>query len=231
MSKKNRSKQKARMPTPPATSNTRKAPPRLSPGKIEVGRKVLQVLNTGYSESGASHSKGSMLGWNPVSSSPNSDINANRPELVSRSRSLYMGGNPLATSAINTSRTNIIGAGLKLKPKIDAEALGINKEEAAKKGREIKRKFALWANSRLCDIAQRNNFYDMQDILFVGCLLNGDSWAAIKWRKPMPGMRFALRLQLFESDRVCNPDSYEVAGIAPGNVITRNQKNGNRIIN
>ena len=222
MSKGKRSKQKARMPTPQSG---------LSPRKMAVARKALQVFNTGYSESGASHTKGSMMGWNPLSSSPNSDINANRPELVSRSCSLYMGGNPLATSGINTARTNIIGAGLKLKPKIDAEVLGLSKKEAARKGREIKRKFALWANSKLCDIARRNNFYDMQDILFVGCLLKGDSWAAVKWRKPRPGMRFALRLQLFEADRVSNPDSYEVAGIAPGNVVTHNQKNGNRIVN
>lgn len=218
MSKRNRNKQKARMPTAAA----------LAPGSVAL--KAFQIFNTGYSESGASRTKGSMMGWNPLSSSPTSDINANRPELVSRSQSLYMGGNPLATSAINTARTNIIGAGLKLKPKLDAEVLGLTPKEAAKKGREIKRKFALWANSKLCDIARRNNFYDMQDIMFVGCLLNGDSWAAIKWRKPMPRMRFALRLQLFEADRVSNPESYEVAGIAPGNVVTRNRENGNRIV-
>lgn len=38
---------------------------------------------------------------------------------------------PLAVSAIKTNRTNVVGAGLKLKSRIDFRKLGISREEAA----------------------------------------------------------------------------------------------------
>ncbi|KXS40030.1 MAG: lambda family phage portal protein, partial [Candidatus Frackibacter sp. T328-2] len=55
------------------------------------------VKNSGYSESGASHQKKSMKGWNSLSRSPNEDINNNLDTLRQRSRSLFM-GSPLAAS-------------------------------------------------------------------------------------------------------------------------------------
>ena len=42
---------------------------------------------------------------------------------------LYMAA-PVATSAIKTNRTNVIGCGLKLNSRIDAERLGMSQEAA-----------------------------------------------------------------------------------------------------
>ena len=71
--------------------------------KRSAARQALKVINTGYSDGGASFSKNSLKGFTARSSSPLYDIDANHKTLVSRSRSLYMTA-PIATSAIKTIR-------------------------------------------------------------------------------------------------------------------------------
>uniref|UniRef100_UPI002FD94A0D phage portal protein n=1 Tax=Anaerospora hongkongensis TaxID=244830 RepID=UPI002FD94A0D len=93
MSKKQRSRQKARLPTQTVEQ--------------QFGAQVLRkIVNTGYSEGGASYKKSSMIGWTPSRSSPQSDIDVNLPTLRARSADAVM-NIPLASSAINTSRTNV----------------------------------------------------------------------------------------------------------------------------
>ena len=75
---------------------------------------VRSIRNSGYDESGASRNKNSMKGWLASSKTPQEDIDRNLPTLRQRSRSLYMSA-PLATSAVKTNRTNVVGEGLKLK--------------------------------------------------------------------------------------------------------------------
>jgi len=72
MSRDKRHKQKARQPT------AVQSPP-------VAGLSVMrQILNTGYSESGASYRKGSLAGWRPDRSSPQSDIDVNLPMTQAR---------------------------------------------------------------------------------------------------------------------------------------------------
>lgn len=211
----NRNRQKARLPT--------------NEGTVAQSQ-IVRVFNTGYDESGASTRKGSMKGWNPLASSPQSDLDANLPTLIARSRSAVM-NSPIGTSAIDTSTTYVIGAGLRLRSRIDYEILGISAEEAKMWQKRTQKEFDVWAGSKFCDLIKRNNFYDMQDIVYSGYLMNGDSWAALKYRKPIPGMPYRLRLQLFEADRVRNPDMQGVAGQSPLSIWTKNRDNGNRIVN
>ena len=65
-----------------------------------------------------------------MSGSPKEDIDANNATLRQRARMLYMAA-PIATSAIKTNRTNVIGVGLKLQSRIDREALGMDQEQPA----------------------------------------------------------------------------------------------------
>lgn len=216
-----RNRQKARMPT---ASNVPLA------GLNVISRQIMRAINTGYDESGASTTKGSMRAWQPIGSSPQSDIDANLPILRSRTRSLHM-NSPLATSAIGTSRTHVIGAGLRLRSRIDAAILGLNPEEAKVWQKRTEKEFNVWAMSKFCDLLKRNSFYDMQDIAYVGFLLNGDSWVALKYRIPIPGMPYMLRMQLLEADRISNPDTTTLGGLSPFTVWTTNRENGNRIVN
>ena len=81
-----------------------------------------RVFNRGYSSEGASTLKRALKGFKADSGSPIEDIDYNNSTLRQRARILYM-GSPIATSAIKTNRTNVIGTGLRLNPKINAEVL------------------------------------------------------------------------------------------------------------
>lgn len=164
------------------------------------------IINSGYSEGGASRSRSTLRGYNPLKSSTKADVDVNLATLRNRSADLVC-NSPLGSSAINTSRSNVIGAGLKVSPKIDYRLLGLTAEEAKEWQRQAFREFNLWANSTACDLYRKNNFFDMQDIAYMSYLVDGDGWAAIKYRRPVPDNPYCLRVQLFEASRVCNPNS------------------------
>lgn len=216
MSKKKRNKaimtaQMARQPTTRATGSVRQ-----------------RIINLGYSEHAANHRKGSMAGWNPIASSPAADINSNLFDLYSRSRDLAM-GNAISTSGLHTSRTNVIGSGLKARPRVDRDLLGLDKDTAAAWEKKAAKEFSLWADSPSCDLHNCNNFYDLQDINYLGYMTNGDSFALLKYRGASPGNPYHLKIQLLEADRITNPDSSYYTG-STLNVIAKNPANGNRII-
>lgn len=178
----------------------------ISPGlalKREVARMRLDAINSGYSESGASAIKKSLAGWRSHSSSPDEDITWNLTTLRNRSRSLYM-GTPIATGVLKTTKTNVVGDGLRLNAQIDAAVLGMTDEEAKEWESGVEREFALWANSKDCDAARTCKFGQLQQLAFLSALMSGDVFALLPMipRKNMP---YNLRVQLIEADRVCNP--------------------------
>lgn len=217
-----RDRQKARQPTTAKSA--------FPTGAVITSRQVMKALNTGYDGSGANITKGSLRGYQPMSSSPQSDIDANRPLLVSRSRDAFM-CSPIATSAILTQRTHVIGAGLRLRARVNAKLLGISPDEAKEWQKYTEAEFDLWASSKHCDLQKISNYYDAQDVTFIGYMINGDGWAAFKYRKPTPDMPYMLRLHLFESDRVSNPNSASIGSMSPLSIWAKNPANGNRLVN
>lgn len=187
---------------------------------------INNYMNSGYSHGGASHSQTWSEKYLSSSYSAKSDIEENRKTLRERTRDLYMNA-PLGTAAINTTRTNVVGAGLIPKPKLDYEFLGISQEESARLQQKIKKEFALWAGSTLCDSNDQNNFYELQQIAFSDWLKNGEEFALIKYADETPYMPYQLRLKLIEADRVCSPGSFD--GEYSG--IDKKADNGNRIMN
>lgn len=196
--------------------------------KRVAARSTLKILNSGYGDGGASYNKNSLRGFTAKSTSPIYDIDANLNTLISRSRSLYMTA-PIATSAIKTTKTNVVGSGLKLKARIDYEVLGITEEQSQEIEDKIEREFALWAETKMCDALGTNNFYEMQGLYLLGQLLNGDAFCLRKYEKPTPYMPYGLRLQLIESDRVCTPQVGVNIGNSPYVAYGKNEKNGNEI--
>lgn len=167
----------------------------------QAARQALRVLNSGYSNHGASKTKKSLLGWNYRGGSPDDDITENLDVLRQRSRDLYMGA-PLATGALKAFRANVVGFGLRLKAQIDAEFLGMSDEEADRWERNTEREFALWA--RDCDAGRMLDFYEMQALVFLSMLMSGDVFCALPLIQ-RPGNPYALKILLIEADRVCNP--------------------------
>ena len=159
------------------------------------------ILNKGYSEAGASYTRKALAGMKPNSGSPAEDINENLLTLRQRSRMLYMGA-PLASSAIRTNRTNVVGNGLQLKSTIDYVTLGMTQEEAEEWQRHTENEFKLWAsNKRNCDATGINDFYGLQQLALVSWLVSGDVLALTKFVKREPLRPYGLRLHLIEADR------------------------------
>lgn len=168
-----------------------------------VARKQLKIVNSGYSHHGASRVKKSLLGWNSTSRSTKEDMDDNLALLRERSRDLYMGA-PIATSALKTTRTNVVGAGLKLNPQLDYKFLGITEDEAEAWEENIEREFSLWADSVHCDAQRMNNFYELQQLAFLNWMMNGECFGLLPYIQ-RPNMPYDLRIQLIEADRVSNP--------------------------
>ena len=172
--------------------------------KRELAKKQLEFLNKGYSHHGANGLKKSMRGWDSESGSPNEDINDNLSLLRERSRDLYMGGANIATGAIKTTRTNVIGSGLVLTPSIDSEFLKMSEEEAEKWKQTVVREFEYYSNSINCDRFRINNFYELQQLAFLSMLLSGDVFVVLPYKK-REGFLYDLRIQIIEGDRIRTP--------------------------
>ena len=183
--------------------------------------------NRGYGEAGASHAKRALKGFVAESASAIEDIDANNYTLRQRARMLYMSA-PVATSAIRTSRTNTIGIGLQLNPKIDQAVLGMDAEAAEAWQREVKVEFALWAEDKAaCDATGMNDFYAIQQLAFVSMLTSGDCFVMRKERKPSKMRPYGLRLHVIEADRVSSPSLAAKAGLLWTE--SENPANGNKI--
>lgn len=167
------------------------------------------ILNSGYSHHGANMVKKSLIGWDSTSLGPKSDIDDNINRLRQRSRDLYMGGALVATGAIKTIRTNVIGAGLKVKPAIHANVLGLSDEEAEEWQRRAQQEFNLWAGSKNSDAARRNNFAELQQLAFISWLVSGDVFVVPKFKKRID-TPYETCVLLVDADRVCNPQMSDV---------------------
>lgn len=194
-------------------------------GLKRVGSRMrLELLNSGYSEGGASRKKNWAKEFNANSINPRRDIDVNLDLLRQRSRILYMTA-PIANSAIKNNRTNVVGQGLRLKSRIDFEFLGLTQEQADIWEKQVEREFSLWADSKFCDIKRLDNFYELQQIALMGWLMNGDAFGIIRQGTPTKNMPYDIRIQLIEADRICNPQ----------NKMTTTMEvllpNGNKIIN
>ena len=151
---------------------------------------------------GASKSKRGLKSWLPTALSADRENSAELPTLTARSRDLFR-NDTLARSAITTSVTNVVGSGLRLKPTIDAEYLGMSDEEADTWERLTEREFKLWCRKENCDAEAKLNFYGLQELAFLSVLQSGDVFAALPFI-PRPQSPYDLKVQMIEADRVCN---------------------------
>lgn len=170
-----------------------------------IAREKLKVFNagSGYGQHGASYAKKSLIGWITRGMSADEDIVDNIETLRSRSRDLYM-GSPLATGAIKTVRTNVVGSGLALNAQIDAEFLGLTEDEARAWEDQVEREWRLWSESVHCDAERRQNFFQLQSLVLLSALISGDVFVTMPVIK-REGSVYDLRIGLIEADRVCNP--------------------------
>ena len=195
--------------------------------KKNTGRRSGSPNVKGYSEAGASHYKRALKAFVAQSGSPREDIDWNNSTLRQRGRMLYM-ASPVATSAIKTNRTSVIGIGLQFRSRIDRAILGLSPEAAKEWQRKTEAEFALWADhKKTCDAIGINNFAGLQQLALQAWLMSGDVFPLIKRYKATPTSPYTLRIHLIEADRVSTPS--DTTGIMSSSSTDGKTKDGNRI--
>jgi lambda family phage portal protein len=132
------------------------------------------------------------------------------------SRDMWM-NTPIAIAALKRVRTNVVGYGLSLQSTIDRGFLGLTDEEADAWEDNVEREFALWAQSKECDVRRTSTFEDLQAVALMSTLMSGDCFVLLPSVK-RPNMPYDLRVQLLEADFVCNPPTQEETNSFAGGI-------------
>ena len=153
---------------------------------------------------GASTTRRQTSQWQVGNKDADSDILKDLPYLRNRSRDLVR-NNPLATGAINTNVTSVVGDGFKMRSTLDREVLNMTDDQINALENTIEREWGLFANSLDCSVNRGMNFDSILNLIYRSCLENGDVFITTPRvsRKSQP---YSLRLQVIEADRVSNPE-------------------------
>jgi lambda family phage portal protein len=157
--------------------------------------------------------------WRPFGGSADADTLLDLPELRARSRDM-MRNAPIATGALATKVTGIVGEGLKLQSSINSDVLGITAEQADTYEREQEREWKLFCAS--VDFTRVQSGDELQQLALRSQLESGDVFGIRRYRKD-PGDAYGTKLQLIEADRVSNPNrAGDNDGISGGVEVDRN---------
>lgn len=164
-------------------------------------RAFFALSNTGYVAFGSNRS--SMRGAFASGGSADTDINLKLEDVRASARDLWMNA-PLATAILKRSKTNIIGYGLNIQPRIDRKFLGLTDEQADKWEADWTREFKLWAASKNCDASRTCDFYQLQALILISWLMSGDAFVLLPYKKRIK-WPYQLCLKVVEADLVNNP--------------------------
>jgi len=154
---------------------------------------------------GASRTRRSLKSWLTRSGDADSDLAYDVQTLRARSSDLIR-NSAIASGALKTLETSIIGSGLKYQSEVDYKRLGITREAAKKWERKAEFYFHAWAKSKECDASRQCNFYQMQKLVYRSVFERGDVFVGLPMFK-REGSGFGLKLQVIEADRVSNKDN------------------------
>jgi lambda family phage portal protein len=135
--------------------------------------------------------------WFTFPASPRDDCDKNQFLLRLRSRDLYMSSS-FVGAILHAKREGVIGRGLELDAKIDAEALGLDLDEATAIERRIEAAFARWARNVGTDGESLNTILRTA---YFAAILSGDCVADIYCD---PETR-TLRVSIVEGDCLVTP--------------------------
>lgn len=154
---------------------------------------------------GASKSRRSLKEWVTPRGDADADTIFDLATLRERSRDLERNA-PLATGAISTCVTNVVGTGLKLQSRTDRAALNLPDEAADAWEANTERRFRMWAESRECDAARTLPFAQRQELVFRQVLINGEAFELMP-RFARAGSPYLLKLKMVEADRIVNENN------------------------
>jgi len=152
----------------------------------------------GYS--GGKRDRRQTRNWRPGQTSANEILSADLPDLRARSRDLIRNV-PIATGAISTVVTSVVGDGLVLQSQVDRSVLNLTDTQADEWQGKAQREFAIWARNP--DFTSRLNFDEIQELVFRAVLESGDTFVVRRRRKDLADT-YNLKLQVVEADRISN---------------------------
>lgn len=142
--------------------------------------------------------------WIPRGGSADEDLLTNLSKLRERSRDLVR-NDAIASGAINTIVTNIIGTGIKMQSRLDKETLKINEEYTDQLQRQIEKIWERWVPKS--DASKKLNFYELEELSERSRFVNGES-LIIPLRIDDKNRPYSLALQTVESDRLDTPSDH-----------------------
>ena len=170
-------------------------------GKNRLRARAAIELFGGYT--GASRTRRAVKEWNPGGNDADNDILPDLDTLRERSRDLIR-NNPLASGAIKTKVTNVVGAGIRLRASIDRSALGFTDDQADEWENKTEREWRLFFESKEVDVARTLPGHDLVRQVYQQSKENGDVFILLP-RVTRKSVLYNLHLQVIEADRVCNP--------------------------
>lgn len=174
--------------------------PRAAVSRLQARAAFGYLAGGGYT--GARTDRRATRDWRPTAQSPDADTVPDLVELRARSSDLLRNA-PLASGAIKTVATNVVGTGLLPHPRVDREALGMSAEAATAWNRKMKRLFRTIAKTTALDVAGRLTFFEQQHQAITAPLERGD---VVVLRRENPSNALTrTAFQLVEADRLCNP--------------------------
>ena len=178
----------------PSPSGARKVPS-VARAVQNFGNELFSWL--GYARHGASMESLPLDSWFTFPASPRDDCDKNQLVLRARSRDLYMSSSFFG-SILHAKRDGVIGRGLDLDAKIDADALGLELDAATAIERRIEAAFSRWARNVGVD---GESLDELLQTAYFSTILNGDCIADIY----CDAEARSLRVRLIESDCLLTP--------------------------
>ncbi|WP_047394341.1 phage portal protein [Cetobacterium sp. ZOR0034] len=161
--------------------------------------KEVKILN--YAQGAASPIKNIYKKTRDEINTADEDIGESKDLLMARSSYLYM-NNAIGAAAIKKIRTNVIGRGLRVKPSIANEILGLKQEDVDRIHKEISILWEMFTDE--CDIENFSNFYQIQSLVLINQLVYGETFVLLPLKK-REGQLFDLKIKLVDSTRCQNP--------------------------
>lgn len=141
--------------------------------------------------------------WLTSSGSADEDLLRDMPKLRERSRDLVR-NDGIASGAVDTIITNIIGSGISPQSRIDREVLKINEEYADKLQKQFEKIWKRWVP--YADAGGRQDFYEIEELSERNRLINGESIIIpLRINNSKRKRPYSFALQTVEADRLSTP--------------------------
>lgn len=152
----------------------------------------------------ASRSSAELASWNASLMSADAAYLPERETLVSRTHDMIR-NNGIASGAVQIHLDNVIGSGLTLSAKPDADALGLDDDAAAELEQQLETKWRQWAYDIdcYCDAARRTDFCGLLSQAYRSYLTSFEITATAEWLKRPRG--YATALQMIDPSRLSTP--------------------------